>query len=304
MTRRDILKSGLAAGATLAAVPVLSSEAKDMQKGPFKLNYAPHFGMFENHAGKDPVDQLKFAADEGFRAWEDNGMSGNSPAEQERLGKAMASLGIQMGIFVVNPNTAWTPFLATGKKDSVDAFVKECQNAVEVCKRINAKWMTFVPGTADSRLDRGYQVANAIDGIRRGAEVLEKHGLVMVMEALNRRRDHPGMLLSSIADNYLIVRGVNSPALKILFDLYHQAVDDGNLIPHMDLCWNEIGYIQTGDHPGRNEPGTGEVNYRNVMKHIHGKGYKGILGMEHGKSKGGKEGERAVIDAYRAADNF
>jgi hydroxypyruvate isomerase len=72
----------------------------------------------------------------------------------------------------------------------------------------------------------------------------------------------------------------------------------------MNRCWDEIAYFQTGDNPGRNEPGTGEVNYRNVFKHIHSKGFTGILGMEHGNSVEGKEGERKVIDAYRAADDF
>ncbi|MBS1724153.1 MAG: TIM barrel protein [Armatimonadetes bacterium] len=306
MTRREVLKSGVAAGATLAAGTAVAAATGGTlaTKRPFKLKYAPHFGMFQNSAGPDPIDQLKFAADEGFQAWEDNGMKGRSVEEQEKIAKAMQKLGIQMGIFVVNPEVAWTPFLSTGSKEGVEAFVKECKSAIEVCKRVNAKWMTLVPGVADGRLDRGYQVANVIDGLRKGAEVLEPHGLVMVMEALNSRRDHPGMVLNRVADNYLMVRGVNSPALKILFDLYHQAVDDGNLIPHMDLCWNEIAYIQTGDHPGRNEPGTGEVNYRAIFQHIHSRGYQGILGMEHGNSKPGKEGERAVIAAYRAADDF
>ncbi len=273
-----------------------------MQKPSFKLKYAPHFGMFQNHAGPDPVEQLKFAAGEGFSAWEDNGMTGRPAAEQERIAGAMQQLGIQMGIFVVNPSTAWTPFLAPGKKDGVEAFVKECRAAVDVAKRLNAKWMTFVPGALDPRLDRGYQLANAIDGIRRGCEVLEPHGLVMVLEALNRRRDHPGMLVNMAADGFLLCRGVNSPSLKILFDLYHQAIDDGNLIPHMDQCWSEIAYFQTGDHPGRCEPGTGEVNYKNVFKFIKDKGFAGIVGMEHGNSKQGKDGERAVIEAYRSVD--
>jgi hydroxypyruvate isomerase len=68
------------------------------------------------------------------------------------------------------------------------------------------------------------------------------------------------------------------------------------------MAWDEIPYVQVGDNPGRNEPGTGEINYRNIFRHLHGKGYQGIVGMEHGNSKPGRAGERAVIDAYRAAD--
>lgn len=304
LTRRELIKGGLSTGLALVVGKNLLGERRKMNKAKFRLKYAPHFGMFVHHAGNDLVDQLKFAADEGFRAWEDNGMKSRPIAEQERIAKAMSQLGMEMGIFVINPNTAWKPSFSTGSKEGVDEFVKECRSAVEVAKRVNAKWMTLVPGTMDPRLDKGFQLANVIDGLRFGAEVLEPHGLVMVMEALNSRRDHPGMVLSKVADAYLICRAVNSPSLKILYDFYHQQIEDGNLIPNMDLCWSEIAYFQIGDTPGRAEPMSGETNYRNVFKHVYEKGYKGILGMEHGMSKPGKEGERALIEAYRWCDDF
>ena len=97
---------------------------------------------------------------------------------------------------------------------------------------------------------------------------------------------------------------MGSPSCKILFDIYHQQIHEGNLIPNIDLAWNEIAYFQCGDNPGRNEPTTGEINYFNVFRHIHAKGYKGIVGMEHGNSKDGIEGEKAVIKAYREVDEF
>lgn len=274
-----------------------------MQNNPFKLNYAPHFGMFQNSAGSDSVDQLKFAADEGFRGWEDNGMKGRSASEQEALAKAMSDLKIAMGVFVVNMGTAWGATLSTGKKDSLDKFLQECRESVDVAKRVNAKWMTVVPGTLEHRLDIGFQTANVIEALRRGAEIFEPHGLVMVLEPLNFR-DHPNMFLSKIPQAFQICRAVNSPSCKILFDLYHQQIHEGNLIPNIDAAWSEIAYFQIGDNPGRNEPTTGEVNYRNVFRHIHSKGFKGIMGMEHGNAKPGKEGERSLIEAYRFCDSF
>ena len=139
--------------------------------------------------------------------------------------------------------------------------------------------------------------------LKRGAEVFEPHGLIMVMEPLNPR-DHPGMFLTGIAQAYELCKAVDSPAVKILDDLYHQQVTEGNLIPNIDAAWEEIAYFQMGDNPGRKEPGTGEINYRNVFRHIHANGFGGVLGMEHGNSKPGKEGEAAVVTAYRAADAF
>jgi len=73
---------------------------------------------------------------------------------------------------------------------------------------------------------------------------------------------------------------------------------------NIDRNWEEIAYFQIGDNPGRNEPSTGEVNYKNIFKHLFNKGYLGVLGMEHGNASPGKDGELAVIKAYREADNF
>lgn len=307
MNRREFLQAGVVGAAALSSIAALAQAAQAPSgggKGRFKLKYGPHFGMFKNHAGDDLVDQLKFMADEGFTALEDNGMAGRPVEEQERIAKEMSRLGITMGVFVVNMGTAWGPTLTTGKKEELDKFLDECRKAVDVAKRVNATWMTVVPGLLDGRLEMDYQNANVIDALRRGAEIFEPHKLVMVLEALNHRRDHPGLFLTKIAQGLMICRAVNSPACKILDDLYHQQISEGNLIPNIDLAWDQIAYFQLGDNPGRNEPTTGEVNYRNVFRHIHSKGFTGVVGMEHGNSKPGKEGERAVIDAYVACDAF
>ena len=86
--------------------------------------------------------------------------------------------------------------------------------------------------------------------------------------------------------------------------MYHQQITEGNIIPNIDKAWSEVAYFQQGDNPGRKEPTTGEMNYQNIFKHIHAKGFKGVVGMEHGNSKPGAEGEQAVIDAYRYCDDF
>jgi hydroxypyruvate isomerase len=155
----------------------------------------------------------------------------------------------------------------------------------------------------DLRKDIGYQTSNVVEALRRASEILEPHNLVMVLEALNFR-DHPGLFLNKMSQAFEICNAVNSPACKILDDLYHMQIHEGNLIPNIDLAWEHIGYFQLGDNPGRNEPTTGEINYKNVFRHIYNKGYTGLLGMEHGNSKDGKEGELAVIEAYAEVDNF
>jgi hydroxypyruvate isomerase len=301
--------AAMAAGAAIAAPTAVAASSTTGRStvhpagSTFNLNYAPHLGMFKEHAGPDPVDQLNFMADEGFRAFEDNGMKGRPIAVQEAMATTMADRGIQMGVFVAHTIFWKEPNLASGREDWREQFLTEIQESVEVAKRVNATWMTVVPGHVDLRSDMGYQTANVVESLRRASDILAPHGLVMVLEPLNPR-DHPGLFLSKMAQAYAICRAVDSPACKILDDLYHQQITEGNLIPNIDACWEEIAYFQMGDNPGRKEPTTGEINYLNVFRHIHSKGFEGVLGMEHGNSGSGKEGERAVIDAYWAVDAF
>lgn len=84
--------------------------------------------------------------------------------------------------------------------------------------------------------------------------------------------------------------------------MWHMQRNEGRMTQNMDWCWEEIAYFQIGDEPGRNEPTTGEVNYKNLFKHIAQKGYTGVLGMEHGNAFKGKEGEMKLIEAYRQSD--
>ena len=305
MKRREFIATGLASGAVAAGAnlgEVLGMPISQPAR-KFKLKYAPHFGMFKNLSGEDLVDQLKFMHDQGFTALEDNGLPDRPIADQEKIGQTLAKLGMEMGVFVATKDFA-NPTFVLNKPEIREKFLADIRNAVEVAKRVNAKWCTVVPGCHDERLDWDYQTANVIDNFRRCAEICEKANLIMVMEPLNNRRDHPKLFLTHIAQGYLICRGANSPSVKILYDMYHQQITEGNIIPNIDLAWSEIAYFQVGDNPGRKEPTTGEMNYRNIFKHIHSKGYTGIVGMEHGNSKPGKEGDQAVIDAYVYSDSF
>ncbi len=272
-----------------------------MKKKPFKLKYAPHFGMFKNLAGDDFVDQLKFMSDEGFSALEDNEMMSRPLDIQNRIAKEMLGLNMTMGVFVASSEFSQNNFV-TNDKDIRESLIKTMKASVETAKRVNAKWCTVVPGCFDSHLEWDYQTANCIDNLKYCAEVCEPSGLVMVIEPLNPWTDHPGMFLSKIPQAYQICKAVGSPSCKILNDLYHQQITEGNLIPNIDKAWDEIAYYQMGDNPGRNEPTTGEINYRNIFSHIHRRGFDGLLGMEHGNSQSGKDGERAVIDAYHKCD--
>ena len=306
MKRRDMLTvTGVgAAAAALAGTSLAQAQSpRPGTRRSFKLKYAPHFGMFKNHAPGGLVDELKFAADHGFAAWEDNNMKRRPVAEQELLAREMQRLGITMGVFVAHVDFENATF-NSNKPEARERVLKDIQDSVEVAKRVNARWATVVPGKIDLKVEEGFQTAWCIDNLRRAAEICEKANLVMVLEPLNWWANHPGLFLRKIPQAFEICRAVNSPACKILFDAYHQQIQEGNLIPNIDTAYSEVAYFQVGDNPGRKEPGTGEVNYRNVFRHIQAKGFAGVVGMEHGNSQDGKAGELAVIAAYREADNF
>jgi hydroxypyruvate isomerase len=305
MKRRQFLAGSVLAGASASFGSASQLSGNPPSGAKFKLHYAPHPNMFKESAGDNVVDQITFAADQGFTAWEDNGMRRRPPQEQERIAQTLADRGMKMGVFVAHGSIGKLTF---AKKDQAvwDSVLADLRHSVEVARRVNAKWMTVVPGDMDedrrSRLAPGYQEANVIELLRRGVEILEPHGLVMVLEPLNWYADHGGVFLRYADQAYAICKAVNSPSCKILFDIYHQQITEGNLIPNIDRCWDEIGYVQSGDNPGRKEPGTGEINYLNVFRHLKKKNFQGIVGMEHGNSRPGKDGELAVIEAYRAVD--
>jgi hydroxypyruvate isomerase len=303
INRREFMITGAVSGMAMGSVAGGAEASLVAPARKFKLKYAPHFGMFKAHAGEDLVDQLTFMHDQGFTALEDNDLPNRPVAVQEKIGQTLAKLNMEMGVFVATKDFQ-NPTFALNRPEIREKILADMRQAVEVAKRVNAKWCTVVPGCHDERLDWDYQTANVIDNFRRCAEICEKAGLIMVMEPLNTRRDHPKLFLTHIAQAYLICRGVDSPSVKILYDMYHQQITEGNIIPNIDQAWTEVAYFQVGDNPGRKEPTTGEMNYRNIFRHIHAKGFTGVVGMEHGNSRPGREGEQAVIDAYIASDSF
>ncbi|HET6765864.1 MAG TPA: TIM barrel protein [Chitinophagaceae bacterium] len=311
MERRKFIRNSFLTGAASITVghPVAIGSVAEKKKEtpltenkPFNLDYAFHAGMFKNNAGEDFLDQIKWAYDQGFRSIEDNGMMARPAELQKKIGDLLAKLGMRMGVFVITSDSwHWKTSLTTGKQEWIDKMMKDCREAIEVAKRVNAKWMTVVPGNYERSLSHDMQTANVITALRKGAEILAPHGLIMVLEALS---DNPDLFLRGTHQTYMICKAVNSPACKFLFDMYHMQRNEGNIIANIDKTWDETPYFQIGDNPGRKEPGTGEMNYQNIFKHIYNKGYKGILGMEHGNAKPGKEGEMELIKAYREADSF
>ena len=310
-SRRDFIKKATATGAAIIAAPAVFGiqSGKKKQKvpepvAPFRLKYAPGIGMFREHAGSDPVDHIKFCHDMGFRAMFDNGLMGRPVEDQTRIANEINRLGMVLGPFVLYADFAVTSFVLN-KPETREMLINKTREGVECSKRTGVKWALMVPGRYDERLHRDVQTANVIDNLRYCCDIAEPAGMIIVLEPLNTLRDHPGLFLTGIPQAYSICRAVNRPSCKIVDDLYHQQITEGNLIPNIETAWNEIAAFHLGDNPGRNEPTTGEINYKNIFKYIYNRKYDGVLCMEHGISqRGSKEGEALVIQAYRECDSF
>lgn len=293
-----------AAAATLAAGVGASQrrEGGGSNAARFSLKFAPHEGSFASRG--DRIEQIAYAADQGFTAWEDNEAAGRSIAEQTAMAKALQQRGMTMGVFVASM-PKWSqsrPLLGANDGAEREGFLNDIRASIDVAKRLSATRMTVVTGFMDPKVPLNIQTARVIDIMRRAGDIVAPHNIAMVMEPLNTRTNHPGVYMQSIAQGYAVARGANSPGVKILADLYHEQIQSGNLIPTLDTCWDEIGYIQFGDNPGRNEPGTGEINYATIVKWLKGKRYAGVIGMEHGNSIKGRPGEEALVAAYRRID--
>lgn len=306
-SRRNFIKKATVSGAVVMTAPsafgITKSRLPDAT-APFKLKYGPSIGMFRHHAGSDPLDHIRFCYDQGFRAMFDNGLINRPVEEQQRIAGEMNRLGMEMGPFVLYADFSVTSFVLD-KEEIREMLSEKMQEGVECFKRTGVKWALVVPGRYDERLHRDYQTANVIDNLRMCCDIVEPAGLTLVLEPLNTLINHPGLFLTGIPQAYSICRAVNRKSCKIVNDLYHQQISEGNLIPNMEAAWSEIASFHIGDNPGRNEPTTGEINYRNVFKYIYSRNFDGVLGMEHGISmRGTKEGEARVISAYRECDNF
>jgi hydroxypyruvate isomerase len=309
-SRRDFIKKTAATGVAILAAPAMAgSQIRDGKKIapdqiiPFKLKYAPGLSMFREHAGSDPVDNIRFCHENGFRAMFDNDLMKKPAGDQERIANEINRLGMELGPFVAYADFGAVSFVLN-KPEVREMLIGKMREAVECFKRTGVKWALVVPGKYDEKLHWDFQTANVIDNLRYCCDIVEAAGLTLVMEPLNTLRDHPGLFLSGIPQAFSICRAVNRPSCKIVMDIYHQQITEGNLIPNIDAAWSEIAAFHCGDNPGRNEPTTGEINYKNVFRHIYSHNYNGVICMEHGLSKRTREGEERVIQAYRECDSF
>lgn len=268
---------------------------------PFKAKFAPHLNLLPT-APKGFIDQLQFAYDLGFRAWEENWLSRQKAELQEEIGDFAKQKGIELGVTVITGGHGVKFFDPTD--EGVEKILGDMKKGVELAKRTGQTNMTMIPGPRDDSEPREKQIEKSVDLMKRCCDVVEEHGIILAQEPLSHGVGGGPPLLRSFEDGHLLCELVDRKSCKLLADFYHEGeIGNGEkLIENAEKVWDQVSYIQYGASPGRKEPGTGNLDYVAVTKWLREKGYDGIIGMEHGASKKGEEGLEALIAAYRKID--
>jgi hydroxypyruvate isomerase len=268
----------------------------------FTLKFAPHLsitgiedGTFSAHCGPDPVAQATFVAEQGFRAIEDNFFCLRSKEEQARLARTVARLGLEWGCLVGTLDFRKPTFaLGQGARHSI---LSELRRAIATAKSVGARQLTVMPGFRAPGMAQATQFDNAVIGLVHCAAMAGEAGVLLCLEAINRER-YPDNLAYTPDQAAAVCRAVGSPWLKVLFDVYHIAVEALDPVAQVADCFDQIGSLQIADHPGRMEPGTGSLDYASILRDLRNRGFDGIIGMEHGCAADARQ----VVETYRALE--
>jgi hydroxypyruvate isomerase len=241
--------------------------------------------------------QMEKVAEAGYQGFEFGNWRDADPIAITRLKN---KLGLECACIVGNKAVNPKGMTLTDPRDR-DGFLTEIKASAEAAQRFETKRMVVLTGNEMSGMSRDRQRQNIVEGLKAAHGIVAPRGLTMILEPLNTLVDHQGYYLNHTAEAFQILREVDSPFLKILFDIYHVQIMDGNLIETIRSNIAAIGHFHVGDVPGRHEPGTGEINYGNVFKAIQKTGFYGFVAMEYRPSKDPMETLREVRALYKAS---
>jgi hydroxypyruvate isomerase len=233
------------------------------------MKLSPCLGMF--YADLPFVERMRKIKDYGFDAFEFWCWWDEDP-------KQIAAEAKRLGLTVVACCTKFVSLVEPSQREAYLTGLRESIAAAKImgCTRLISQVGNELPG-----VPREQQRQSLVDGLKDAAPLLAADGITLVVEPLNLLFDHAGYFLARSDEALEIIRQVGSPYVKLVFDIYHQQITEGNLIPNIEKCFKEIAHFHTADHPGRHDLGSGEINYVNVLKKIEDLGYEGYVGLEY-----------------------
>ncbi len=277
----------------------------------WNLRYAPHLGykppfnpLFQKWVGSDdPVAHIRFAAEMGFAGVLYAAARSRSVEEQLRVGQAIAQHKLEAGCILYTTfdklrNTMW----ATDNSASRSAIAAELMLAIEAAQRVGAKRLAVLGG-ADPLRPLAEQHAAFAHNLHFAAGMVERFGMILCLETLSRK-SIPDMLLGHMADACAVARAADHSAVRLIFDTSHIQIMDGDLLHHLEQSWDLLDIVQLADNPGRLEPGSGEINFQNILAFLLRKGYSGLVELEYGWTASGEESERQGLNYLRQIDQL
>lgn len=169
------------------------------------------------------------------------------------------------------------------KKRSAE-LIRAIEESAPVCDKLSCRKLIVLIGENDEKMSREEQTENVFSSLAAAAPVAEKNGMTLVVEPLNAY-DRKNYFMPESDPLAEIIRQVSSKNVKMLFDIYHQQRTEGNVIERIDKCLDIIGHFHVADSPKRTEPGTGELNWKNILNHIEESGYSEYVGLEYRATK-------------------
>ncbi|VTS01894.1 hydroxypyruvate isomerase family protein [Tuwongella immobilis] len=291
MQRREFLAQSLAIPAAILSGSTLL--AKDSAPLPGQTKNSKFAVNVEMWWTKLPfIQRIEAAAKMGFSAielWPWRGKDVNA------IHETCQRLKIDIIQF-----TAWGFKPGLNDPNNHTRFVEEIDASCEIAKKWNCPMMTVVGGDDIPGVSQEKMHEAIITGLKKAAPIAEKHGIMLILEPMNILVDHKGHCLYGSEPATKITRAVNSKMVKLNWDLYHMFITEGNLLPNLKKGFDQVGYLQIADHPGRNEPGTGKINFPELLKGVAELGYHGHIGLELRP----KTTELAAALAVQKADNW
>jgi hydroxypyruvate isomerase len=205
--------------------------------------------------------------------------------DMAELGRLTRDLGLEVALFDLEPSESH-PYGHWADPDAEAEFLARLDDALRLAERLGCRTLNVLQGAEIPALGRQRQLAHAVDQLGRAARRAEADGVLLCVEAIHTF-DRPGSLCCNSATGLEIVRAVDSPWLRFQYDFYHLQLMEGDLIRTVERSVEWIGHVQVADPPGRNEPGTGEVNFANVLAALDRAGYRGWVSLEYWPTAGG-----------------
>jgi hydroxypyruvate isomerase len=226
--------------------------------------------------------------------------AGWSDAETTRFRRLCRSFGLGIDLLSANPDWPNRPVSMLDPAHR-EAFLADVRRAAAAARKLEAPHLSVKSGNTIPGRSREEQYRNMVEAAKRAADIAAASDLTLVVEPLNDRVDHKGCFLTTCGEGLKLAREVDNPRFRMVFDLYHEQVQAGNVIPTLTEAAPYVSVFHVADAPGRHEPGTGEMDYPAIYKAIQKTGFAGYVAMEYFPTGDEAAGLTKAVSEFRAA---